>query len=111
MADWARRDDHGSHDPLHLGSPTPRSYALSCDGYSQFEPALVPDDSVFGRLPERLSPHIYSVRKSSTCWLPPGARACTPGLHGAVYETLFGLIASTGMRISRPWRYATKMSI
>lgn len=60
MARWARMDAHISVDPRtwarrlkHL-----RSFAR---WMQQFEPATeVPDDTIFGRLPERQAPHIYS---------------------------------------------------
>jgi integrase len=38
-------------------------------------------------------------RRSSTYWLPRAGSVPRQGLRGAVYETLFGLIASTGLRI------------
>src|SRR5207237_10377864 len=67
----------------------------------QFEPRTeVPDDSVFRHLPERLSPHIYSEQEIIDLLAAARRLGPTPGLRGAVYETLFALIASTGMRIS-----------
>jgi integrase len=66
----------------------------------QFEPRTeVPDDSIFGRLPERQSPHIFN--ESEIVDLLAAARRLgpAPGLRGMAYETLFGLIASTGLRI------------
>ena len=60
----------------------------------------MPDDAIFGPLPERLAPHIYSEQEIVD--LLAAARRLGPaqGLRCVVYETLFGLIASTGMRIS-----------
>ena len=67
----------------------------------QFEPATeVPDDSSFGPLPGRVSPHIYC--EAEIVALLGAARQLGPsdGLRAATYTTLFGLIASTGLRIS-----------
>lgn len=67
----------------------------------QFEPATeVPDDSSFGPLPGRVAPHIYS--EVEIVALLAAARQLGPadGLRAATYATLFGLIASTGLRIS-----------
>src|SRR5690606_11519502 len=67
----------------------------------QFEPATeVPDEAVFGRVPGRMSPHIY--REQEIVELLTAARKLGPSgsLRSAVIETLFGLIACTGLRIS-----------
>jgi integrase len=67
----------------------------------QFEPRTeVPDDAIFGRLPERQAPHIYSEREIVDLLAAARRLGPIPGLRGVVFETLFGLIASTGMRIS-----------
>jgi len=100
MADWARRDSHGSTDPRTWARRLKqlRSFAR---WLQQFEPRTeVPDDAIFGRLPERLAPHIYS--ESEIVDLLAAARRLGPtsGLRGIIFETLFGLIASTGLRIS-----------
>jgi integrase len=61
----------------------------------------VPDDSVFGRVGQRFAPHIYSEQEIID--LLAAARnlgSFIPGLRGATYETLFGLIASSGLRVS-----------
>jgi integrase len=67
----------------------------------QFEPATeVPDDSSFGPIPGRMTPHIY--REAEIVALLGAARQLGPsdGLRAATYATLFGLIASAGLRIS-----------
>jgi integrase len=67
----------------------------------QFEPATeVPDDSSFGPIPGRVTPHIY--REAEIVALLGAARQLGPsdGLRAATYATLFGLIASAGLRIS-----------
>ena len=64
MAEWARCDQAGSSDPrtwarrLKLLRPFTR-------WLQQFEPRTeVPDDAIFGRAGERLTPHIYSEQPS-----------------------------------------------
>ena len=100
MADWARRDSHGSSDPLTWARRL-KLLRTFLRWLQQFEPHTdVPDDAIFGPLPERLAPHIYSEQEIVD--LLAAARRLGPaqGLRCVVYETLFGLIASTGMRIS-----------
>ena len=100
MAEWARQDSHRSTDPRtwarrlkHLRSFT--------RWLQQFEPATeVPDDTIFGRLPERQAPHIYSDEEVRQLLIAARRLGPKPGLRGLVYETLFGLIASTGLRLS-----------
>lgn len=100
MADWARQDKkNGSSDQrearrLKLLRPF-------CRWLRQFEPLTeVPNESVFGPVPGRVAPHIY--RDAEIVELLAAARSLSPqgGLRPAVYETLFGLLASTGLRIS-----------
>ena len=99
MADWARRDSHGSTDPLTWARRL-KLLRTFLRWLQQFEPRTeVPDDSVFGRMPERLSPHIYSEQEILDLLAAARRLGPAPGLRGAIYETLFGLIASTGMRI------------
>lgn len=100
MADWARRDSHGSTDPRTWARRLKllRSFLR---WLQQFEPRTeVPDDAIFGRLPERQAPHIYSEQEIVDLLAAARRLGPTPGLRGAIFETLFGLIASTGMRIS-----------
>ncbi len=100
MANWARCDSHGSNDPLTWARRL-KKLRTFLRWLQQFEPRTeVPDDSVFGRLPERLSPHIYSDQEIIDLLAAARRLGPAPGLRGAIYETLFGLIASTGMRIS-----------
>lgn len=99
MADWARRDSHGSRDPQtwarrlkHLRSFT--------RWLQQFEPRTeVPDNTIFGSLHERLAPHIYSEQEVVDLLAAARRLGPAPGLRGIIYETLFGLIAATGLRI------------
>jgi integrase len=98
MAEWARRDRAGSNDPctwarrLKLLRPFTR-------WLQQFEPRTeVPDEAIFGRAGERLTPHIYSEQELVD--LLAAARDLCPDLRGATYEVLFGLLAATGLRVS-----------
>jgi integrase len=100
MADWARHDKWQRDDPqtwarrLKLLRPFARYLR-------QFEPRTeVPDESVFGPVPGRVAPHIY--REEEIVDLLAAARRLQPqgGLRPAAFETLFGLIASAGLRVS-----------
>jgi integrase len=102
MAEWARRDRGHSTDPrtwarrLKILRPFTR-------WLRQFEPRTeVPDDAVFGSIGERVAPHIYSEQEIAQ--LVTAAGRLTPALRGATYTTLFGLIASTGLRVSETVR-------
>ena len=100
MIEWARQDQQGRHRPetwarrLKLLRPFARYL-------QQFEPeTAVPDESVFGPIPGWLMPHIYRDREVVD--LLAAARSLPPcgGLRSCTYETLFGLIASAGLRLS-----------
>jgi len=58
----------------------------------------VPNESVFGPGPGRVTSHIY--RETEIVDLLAAARGLNPrgGLRSATFEMLFGLIASTGLR-------------
>lgn len=99
MAEWARRDSHGSSDP-HTWARRLKKLRTFMRWLQQFEPRTeVPDDAVFGRLPERQAPHIYSEQEIVDLLAAARRLGPAPGLRGVVFETLFGLIASTGLRI------------
>jgi len=98
MAAWARRAKTNSDTPatwarrLKLLRPFARYL-------QQFDPNTeVPDDAVFGGVGERLAPHIYSEQEIVD--LLAVAHRLDPPLRGATYETLFGLLAATGLRVS-----------
>lgn len=100
MADWARHDSHGSRDPRTWARRLKvlRSFLR---WLQQFEPRTeIPDDAIFGRLPERQAPHIYSEDEIVDLLAAARRLGPTSSLRGITYETLFGLIASTGLRIS-----------
>jgi integrase len=99
MADWARRDSHGSSDP-HTWARRLKGLRTFMHWLQQFEPRTeVPDDTIFGRLPERQAPHIYTEQEVVDLLAAARRLGPAPGLRGAVFETLFGLIASTGLRV------------
>lgn len=67
----------------------------------QFEPNTeVPDEAACGHRPVRGTPHIYSEQEVEE--LMTAARRLGPAtsIRGVLYETLFGLLASTGLRVS-----------
>ncbi len=100
MAEWARLDSHGSTDPRTWARRLKqlRSFAR---WMQQFEPTTeVPDDTIFGRLPERQAPHIYSDAEIHQLLEASRQLGPKPGLRGLIYETLFGLIVSCGLRLS-----------
>lgn len=68
---------------------------------ARFDPATeFPQTAIFGRSHRRLAPHIYSEQE--ICDLLAAARHLAPhgGLRPATYETIFGLIATAGLRLS-----------
>ncbi|WP_421996695.1 tyrosine-type recombinase/integrase [Roseovarius confluentis] len=83
---WARR--------LDVLRPFAR-YLARLDPATEF-----PQTAIFGRSHRRLAPHIYSEQE--ICDLLGAARRLAPhgGLRPATYETIFGLIAATGLRLS-----------
>ncbi len=100
MAVWARHDSHGSTDPLTWARRL-KLLRPFLRWLQQFEPGTeVPDEAIFGRLPERQAPHIYTENEIVDLLAAARRLGPTPGVRGLVYETLFGLIASTGMRLS-----------
>lgn len=105
MAQWARQVQATYMVDGLVGSDTAARRLVLLRPFMrwmrQFEPATeVPDDSSFGPLPGRVSPHIYC--DAEIVALLGAARQLGPsdGLRAATYTTLFGLIASTGLRIS-----------
>ena len=100
MADWARQAKAGHGDRATLARRLKMLRPFTA-WLRQFDPATeVPDEAVFGRVPGRMTPHVY--REPEIVELLAAARQLGPvgGLRPAVMETLFGLIACTGLRIS-----------
>lgn len=99
MAAWARCDNRGSSDP-HTWARRLNKLRPFMRWLQQFEPRTeVPDSTIFGRLPERQTPHIYSEQEIVDLLAAARRLGPAPGLRGVVFETLFGLLASTGLRI------------
>jgi integrase len=100
MTEWARHDKQG----LGKRETWARRFKLLrpfARYLQQFDPETeVPEESVFGPVPGWLMPHIY--RDEEIVDLLAAARALGPAgdLRAATYETLFGLLASTGLRLS-----------
>jgi integrase len=100
MSTWARQAK-GGHGERATSARRLKMLRPFTAWLRQFEPATeVPDEAVFGRVPGRMAPHIY--RDQEIVELLAAARQLGPqgGLRPAVIETLFGLIACTGLRIS-----------
>jgi len=100
MTEWARLDKKQSHLPA-TGARRIEMVRPFARWLCQFEPLTeVPDESAFGPVPGRVAPHIY--REDEIASLLGAARDMAPkgGLRAATFETLFGLIASAGLRVS-----------
>jgi integrase len=104
MSDWARLDKQGRHNPetwarrFKLLRPFIRYLR-------QFEPATaMPDESVFGPLPGWQMPHIYQDQEVIDLLAAAHRLGPDGNLRAATYETLFGLMASTGLRVSEAIR-------
>ena len=100
MADWVRKGKGG------LGTPETWFRRMAVlrrfvRYLQQFEPQTeMPEASIFGPEPGRVTPHIY--REEEIVELMAAARQIGPrgSLRPATFETLFGLMASAGLRIS-----------
>lgn len=101
MAAWARQDKGNTGKPSTWARRLKKLRSF-CRYLQQFDPRTeVPDDSIFGRIGQRLAPHIYSEQEVIDLLAAAhNLDSFIPGLRGATYETLFGLIASTGLRVS-----------
>lgn len=98
MASWARQAKGGQGD-LGTAARALRLLRPFTRWLQQFEPATeVPDEATFGPVPGRLTPHIF--RDEEIGALLEAAGRVGPPLRSAVMQTLFGLIACTGLRIS-----------
>ena len=101
MAAWARQDKGNTGKPSTWARRL-KSLRSFCRYLQQFDPRTeVPDDSIFGRIGQRLAPHIYSEQEIIDLLAAAhNLDSFIPGLRGVTYETLLGLIASTGLRVS-----------
>ena len=100
MIEWARQDK------WQRGTPPTWSVRLAkirlfARYLKQFEPQTeVPEELIFGPERGRLAPHIFHDQEVID--LLAAARQIGPSgsIRPATYETLFGLIASAGLRVS-----------
>lgn len=102
MAKWARQDKGKSDDPATWARRLKKLRSFM-RYMQQFEPRVeVPDDRIFGQSGQRLAPHIYSEQEIIDLMTAARGLGPTPGsgLRGVTFETLFGLISSTGLRVS-----------
>lgn len=100
MVAWARLSTNGHGNPAtwarRLASLRPFTAWLR-----QFDPATeVPDEAVFGRVPGRMAPHIYREQEVVDLLAAAGKLGPSGGLRPATMQTLFGLLACTGLRVS-----------
>ena len=104
MIEWAH------HDKWHHETPATWAVRLARIRHfarylKQFEPETeVPDESVFGPEAGRVAPHIF--HDEEIVQLLAAARQIGPSgsIRPATYEILFGLMASTGLRVSEAIR-------
>lgn len=100
MAEWAKGDKWHKENPATWARRI-KSLRPFIAYFQQFEPLTeMPDPSVFGGVPGRVSPHIYPQQQIVD--LLAAARNLGPrgDLRAATHETLFGLIAAAGLRLS-----------
>jgi len=98
MIDWTTLDKQGRHNP-ETWARRFKSLLPFVRYLRQFEPAAtMPDESVFGPLPGWQMPHIY--REQEIIDLLVAARQLDTDGNPRTYEKLFGLLASTGLRVS-----------
>jgi len=100
MVEWVRAGKDGHGDAGTWASSWRRLRHFICY-LQQFEPETeVPEASLFGPEPGRVAPHIYHENEIDD--LLAAARRLGPAgsLRPFTYETLFGLMASTGVRVS-----------
>ncbi len=100
MIDWAKQDK------WQRGTPSTWAARLAFVRHfarylKQFEPETeVPEELTFGPEPGRVAPHIFHDQEVID--LLAAARQLGPpgSIRPATYETLFGLMASVGLRVS-----------
>ena len=100
MVEWVRAGKDGHGDVGTWARSWGRLRHFICY-LRQFEPDTeIPEASLFGPEPGRVAPHIY--RDDEIVDLLTAARRLGPAgsLRPFTYETLFGLMASTGLRVS-----------
>ena len=100
MAAWARQARQGAGTRATWARRLRRLRPFT-RWLQQFEPATeVPDESIFGPIPGRLAPHIYRDEELVALLRAAGRLGPRSSPRAAVMQTLFGLLACSGMRIS-----------
>jgi integrase len=100
MADWARQAKAGRGDRATLARRLKMLRPFTA-WLRQFEPTTeVPDEAVFGRVPGRMTPHVYGEHEIIELLAATRQLGPKGGLRPVVMETLFGLLACSGLRIS-----------
>ena len=101
MAEWARLD---SPRQRRSRGPGPAAEALALlralDAAVRAAPPRCPTTRSSDGCPSARRRTSTAERRCSSCWPPRAQLGPSPGLRGLVYETLFGLIASCGLRLS-----------
>lgn len=100
MAEWVRTAKDGNGDAGTWARSWGRLRHFICY-LQQFEPDTeLPEASLFGPEPGRVAPHIY--HDDEIVELLAAARTLGPtgSIRPFTYETLFGLMASSGLRVS-----------
>jgi hypothetical protein len=74
MADWARQAKAGHGDRATLARRLKMLRPFTA-WLRQFDPATeVPDEATFGRVPGRMTPHVYREPEIvEACWAQPGS--------------------------------------
>jgi integrase len=100
MAAWARQVKGGQADRVAAARAL-RMLRPFMRWLQQFDPSTeVPDEATFGSLPGRLAPHIFNDEEIAALLKAAAQIGPARSLRGAVMQTLFALIACTGLRIS-----------
>ena len=100
MASWARQVKSGQADRIAAARAL-RMLRPFMRWLQQFDPSTeLPDEATFGSLPGRLAPHIFTDEEIAALLKAAAQIGPAHSLRGTVIETLLGLIASTGLRIS-----------
>ena len=104
MSAWAQQDHGHSQDP-HTWARRLMILRPFMRWLQQFEPGTeLPEEAVFGRFSARVTPHVYREPEIVDLLAAAKHLGPAPGLRAATYEALFGLMASTGLRISEAVR-------
>jgi len=100
MASWARQAKGGRGERATAARAL-RMLRPFTRWLQQFEPGTeVPDEAIFGPVPGRVTPHIFRDEEIAALLDAAGRIGPPLSARGAVMQTLFGLIACTGLRIS-----------